>query len=92
MSKEKIEIKETSNQDLENTLALWNDGDVMKFVGIPEGLGETMAGMNQWFKWIEKGRPKRNHYSSYSEILGYCGETFYHIDHEKMNAASLDLK
>ena len=36
-----ITIKETTRNDLPNVQKLWADGDVMKFVGFPEGLHET---------------------------------------------------
>lgn len=89
---ENIIVKETEKADLKNVLALWNDGDVMKFVGFPEGLGETMAGIESWYGWIEKRRPSVNHYSIYTNEIGYCGETFYAIDREHGNASSLDIK
>ncbi len=85
-------IKETEKEDLKNVLELWNSGDVMKFVGFPQGLGETMAGMEAWYRRIEKSRPAVNHYSVYTKELGYCGEAFYAIDHSHGNAASLDIK
>jgi RimJ/RimL family protein N-acetyltransferase len=87
-----IIVKETEREDLKNVLALWNDGEVMKFVGFPEGLGETMEGLEAWYQWIDLGRPNHNHYSIYEENLGYCGEAFYAIDQEHGNAAALDIK
>lgn len=92
MISEQIEIKETQKDDLQNLLGLWNDGDVMKFVGFPNGLGETIEGLEKWYIWIEESRPICNHYSVYSKELGYCGETFYRIDKEHSNSASVDIK
>ena len=92
MISERIEIKETQKDDLRNLLGLWNDGEVMKFVGFPNGLGETIEGLEKWYLWIEESRPICNHYSVYSKELGYCGETFYRIDKEHSNSASLDIK
>ena len=92
MHEQSITIRQTEQADLANTMALWNDGDVMKFVGFPEGLGYTIRQMERWLKWIEDGRPKRNHYSIYEESLGYCGETFYSIDREHGFAGSMDIK
>ncbi len=89
---ENIIVKETEKEDLKNVLALWNDGEVMKFVGFPEGLGETMESVEAWYTWIDSGRPKHNHYSIYEETLGYCGEAFYAIDQEHGNTAALDIK
>ena len=85
-----LEIKETSAEDLENVQRLWADGDVMKFVGFPDGLHETDEEMKDWYSWIESGRPALNHYSIF-ENGQYCGESFYNIDAEHKSAA-LDIK
>lgn len=85
-----INIKETKEDDLDNTLMLWNNGDVMKFVGFPNGLGITNEKIQKWLKYIDSKRPKTNHFSLYDELLGYCGETFYSID--ELGYASLDIK
>lgn len=86
-----ITIKETTKGDLANVKALWADGDVMKFVGFPDGLHKTDEGMSDWFDWISSARPIANHYSIF-EGSTYCGETFYEIDSEHNNCASLDIK
>ena len=49
-----ISINETTKNDLDNILALWNDGEVMKYVGFPNGLGETMENLIRWYGWIKK--------------------------------------
>lgn len=36
-----IEVKETTVEDIHNVQQLWADGDVMRFVGFPDGLHET---------------------------------------------------
>jgi len=87
-----ITIRETGECDLENVLALWNDGDVMKFVGFPDGLCETMDGMVRWYMWIENNRPRVNHYCIYADGFGYCGEAFYALDPDHDHLASLDIK
>lgn len=85
-----IDIRETTASDLKNVQALWADGDVMKYVGFPQGLVKDDNEMADWLKWIEGSRPKTNHYSVYSDGV-YCGETFYSIDDETKRAA-LDIK
>ena len=85
-----IEIKETTARDIENIQRLWADGDVMKFVGFPDGLIETDEEMKNWFMWIESNRPVLNHYSIFEDGK-YCGESFYKIDREHQSAA-LDIK
>ncbi|MBQ6238918.1 MAG: GNAT family N-acetyltransferase [Firmicutes bacterium] len=83
-------IKETTIEDLDNVQKLWADGDVMRFVGFPDGLQRTSEEMKGWFRWIESNRPALNHYSIFEDGK-YCGESFYNIDAEHRSAA-LDIK
>lgn len=85
-----IEIKETTVDGLKNVQRLWADGDVMRFVGFPEGIAETDEAMRSWLDWVIDNRPKANHYSVF-ENGEYCGETSYDIDPE-FKSASLDIK
>lgn len=86
-----ITIKETTANDLANVKRLWADGDVMKFVGFPEGLHETDESMKNWFNWILSSRPIANHFSIFDNDI-YCGETFFDIDVKHGSSASLDIK
>lgn len=85
-----LDIRETTKEDLRNTQLLWADGDVMKYVGFPDGIHETDASMEKWYEWIVLSRPVINHYSIYFGG-NYCGETFYQIDAERKSAA-MDIK
>ncbi len=85
-----IEVKETGITDLDDVRQLWADGDVMRFVGFPDGLRRTEEQMRDWFRWIESNRPALNHYSIF-EDGNYCGESFYELDAEHRSAA-LDIK
>lgn len=85
-----IEVKQTTKKDIANVQQLWADGNVMKYVGFPNGLIETDEAMQRWFKWIESNRPTLNHYSIFEDGV-YCGESFYEIDREHQSAA-LDIK
>ena len=85
-----ITIKETSKEDLKNIQMLWADGDVMRYVGFPEGYHETDEAMRDWLDWLDSKRPMANHYSIY-EGGKYCGETNYIIDTDH-RSASLDIK
>ena len=85
-----IEIKETSAEDLKNVQSLWANGDVMRFVGFPEGLCKTDEEMKNWLDWITSGRPSIDHFSIYEDGV-YCGESFYEIDKERGSAA-MDIK
>ncbi len=83
-------IRETSAEDLDLVQRLWADGEVMHFVGFPNGLIQTDEEMQTWFAWIESGRPVLNHYSIFEDGK-YCGESFYAIDTAHKSAA-LDIK
>lgn len=85
-----LRITETKQSDIENIQNLWADGEVMTYVGFPNGLKQTKDQMLTWYKWIENHRPLINHYSIYEGKV-YCGETFYHIN-PKDHKASLDIK
>ena len=85
-----LEIKETMIEDIKCVQQLWADGDVMKFVGFPDGLHQTDEGMQNWFRWIKSNRPTLNHYSIFEDGK-YCGEAFYEINAEHRSAA-LDIK
>ena len=86
-----ITIKETTKNDLSSVQQLWADGDVMKFVGFPEGLHETDEAMRRWMDRIEAARPVTNHYSIFDDGV-YCGEAFYQLDPKHGNSAALDIK
>lgn len=85
-----IKIKETSKEDLINIMSLWNNGEVMSYVGYPNGFGITLQKLRDWLPWAIS-KPNRCHYSIYHDEIGYCGETFYHVD-EIHRMASLDIK
>lgn len=67
-----VKVKETTVEDINNIQRLWADGDVMKFVGFPEGLHYSDEEMKNWLRWIESSRPALNHYSIFEDDK-YCG-------------------
>jgi RimJ/RimL family protein N-acetyltransferase len=85
-----ITIKETTADDLTNVMELWNNGQVMTYVGFPQGLGTTLEDLYKWLPWAIS-KPLRCHYSIYERDLGYCGECFYNVDIEH-GLALLDIK
>jgi RimJ/RimL family protein N-acetyltransferase len=89
---EMLKIKETTLEDLENVLKLWNDGEVMRFVGLPDGCGITLEELENWYEQLKSRRPLSNHYSIYYDDLGYSGETGYQIFTNNDCIASLDIK
>lgn len=85
-----LEIRETTLEDLKNIQRLWGDGEVMRFVGFPEGLHETDEDLRAWIERLSAARPRVNPWSVYEDGV-YCGETNYCIDPES-RSASLDIK
>lgn len=86
-----VTIRETTENDLSDVQRLWADGNVMKFVGFPDGLQETDEAIARWYQWIVSARPRINHYSVFYNGV-YCGESFYAIDPDHSNATMLDIK
>lgn len=85
-----ITIKETTTEDIEHVRQLWADGDVMRFVGFPDGLHETAEAMVQWLAQLNAAKPAQNHFSIYEDGK-YCGEAGYGLD-EAHKSAWLDIK
>lgn len=85
-----INIKETTKEDLSNIVSLWNNGDVMFYVGFPKGLGVTVEAIEEkWLLSINKN-DKRRHYSIYHDEIGYCGESYYGVKDDGYTV--LDIK
>ncbi len=87
---EEVIIKETDNQDLEDIQRLWNNGEVMRSVGYPDGLGQTFAEMTIWYNSIQESY-RANHYVVLNKDHDFCGELFYRKDLEHKRAG-LDIK
>ena len=85
-----IEIKEATAEDVKQVQRLWADGDVMKFVGFPEGLSESEEAIGEMIRRTAADRPQRNYYAIFEDGV-YCGETSYDIDRDT-ESASLDIK
>jgi len=71
-----IWLKETNDDDLDNLLGLWNNPEVMKYVGLPNGICWDKNDIKKWYIQYKK-EGKFIHYSIYTDELGYCGETGY---------------
>jgi RimJ/RimL family protein N-acetyltransferase len=83
-------IQPTSRADLNDLLRLWNDGQVMQWVGFPDGLGYDREQINSWFSRV-KSDPDRHHFVFRTREIAFCGEVYYALDH-KLERASLDIK
>lgn len=86
----RIIIKETEREDLENIKVLWNDGEVMKWVGFPAGLNQTIDDVKKWWEKIQKSG-QAHHFVVFTKDNEFCGELFYKKD-SKHNRAGLDIK
>lgn len=84
-----LDIHLTGKEDLPNVQRLWAAPAVMRFVGFPEGLQQSMEHLeNQWLPWVQQS-PARQHWSIYADGA-YCGETFYDVD--ETGLATMDIK
>lgn len=84
------EFRETTLAELKNIQRLWADGDVMRYVGFPQGLQEPDEALRAWIEDMPARRPGANHWCIYADGV-FCGETQYCID-EESRSASLDIK
>lgn len=87
----KLEIRETKENDLEDLRRLWADGEVMSFVGFPEGLTKSEDEMKLWYDGLNRHRPLVNHFAIFLNDE-YVGESFYRIDTRHDNLSNLDIK
>lgn len=86
----KVDIRPTEEGDLENVQRLWASPEVMRFVGFPKGLHQSMEHLrNEWLPWVQQP-PVMRHYSVYAQGIGYCGESFYKVD--ETGLACMDIK
>ena len=85
-----LAIRPTGTADLDALRCLWADGEVMKYVGFPEGIEKSRADMEEWLSRIEAARPRKGHYALYFRGV-YCGESYYGIDGPNGRTA-LDIK
>ena len=69
-------VRDVVEADLPDIMRLWNDGETMRFVGFPDGLGVDLAAMRRWWAWVTAD-PRRRAFAIETEDLGYCGEGFY---------------
>lgn len=90
MDLDKVTIKLTEEADLYDLMHLWNNGEVMKYIGFPEGLGYGYSNMKSWFRNINKNDYLR-HYSIYLKNYGLCGETYYNVSKEN-KIANINIK
>ena len=86
----KVIIKPTERKDLENIKDLWNNHEVMKWVGFPEGLDQSINDVTDWWKYIQKNN-NAYHFVVFNKDGKFCGELYYKKE-PKYNRAGLDIK
>lgn len=84
-----LTVRETTESDLPDLASLWGNGEVMRFVGFPEGLHYHEAALREWLG-ATRGDPLRRHFVFHAEGVGFCGELFYRLD--ASGRAELDVK
>lgn len=83
-------VRHTEHRDLPDIARLWADGDVMRFVGFPEGLTLSDTDMQVWWERLSAS-PRARHFAIEDPELGYCGEAYYGAD-AAGDAAEVDIK
>ncbi len=87
---ERVIIRPTEDKDLEDIQRLWNNGEVMKSVGYPDGLNQSLTEMMLWFNNLKEANLTA-HYVVLTKDNSFCGELSYRkvIKHKR---AWLDIK
>lgn len=86
----RVIIKTTKEEDLKYFQLLWNNREVMKWVGYPEGLNVTIDKLKKWLEKINKSSMRKS-FVVFQADNSFCGELFYEID-KKHQRAGLDIK
>ena len=95
---EQVDLHPTHQDDLAFLLQLWNDGEVMSYVGYPQGLGIDEQGMEAWFTRLGVDRGvDRKHWIVKDEQGERIGEAFYKVeqeycDYRAENMVHVDIK
>lgn len=85
-----IRVRPTTEADLPELVALWNDGRVMRWVGFPDGLGCDLEQARGWWERTSAD-PDRHHFVIEAAGIGFAGELFYRVEPEARRAG-LDVK
>ena len=94
----RVRLRPTQLEDLKFLQALWNDGEVMRYVGYPQGLGIDDRGIWEWFERLERHRGvDREHWIIENERGEPIGEAYYKAEREYCGfraerMAQIDLK
>lgn len=83
-------LERTDRSHLAFLVGLWNDPDVMRWVGLPDGLGMSERAAVDWLRRIETD-PTRHHFVVLDTAGTFCGEAYYALDDPPFTAG-LDIK
>jgi RimJ/RimL family protein N-acetyltransferase len=90
MQENRVNVSWTRQGHLPDLLRLWNDGRVMRWVHIPDGLGYDLGDAARWLDRVD-ANPDQHHFVVHHDDIGFCGELNYRVDGSH-NSASLDIK
>ena len=85
-----LTVRQTTAADLDDVGRLWANGEVMRWVGFPDGLHYDEEELRRWLAWVGES-PDRRHFIVLDDEVGFCGEVFSDVDREARRAA-LDVK
>jgi RimJ/RimL family protein N-acetyltransferase len=86
----RVTLGRTTQEDLPFLKSLWNDGRVMKWVGFPNGVGDTDETMAAWFR-KRSSDPTFFHFIVWDTDNCRCGEVCYGVE-TGQHRAGLDVK
>ncbi len=86
---EHLVVRPTKQPDLPRLGELWADPEVMKWVGFPDGMPQTVDELEGWFARLSES--SRSHHYVVENHGKFCGEVFYRVDDPPITA-SLDIK
>jgi RimJ/RimL family protein N-acetyltransferase len=87
---EQVRLQSTREVDLPELTALWNNGEVMQWVGFPNGLGYTPEKSAKWLDGFNKS-PHMYHFSARTMDGEFLGELACNLDTANRRAG-LDIK
>ncbi len=87
---EQLQLTSTRGQDLPDLIALWNDGEVMRWVGFPNGLGYTAEKAAAWLEGVRTSS-RSYHFCARAGTGEFLGEVFCKVD-DGSRRAGLDIK
>jgi len=85
-----VALRATTEDDLLDLVALWNDGRVMGWVGFPDGLAYTLKDAHAWWRRL-RGDPRRHHFVVAAPGVRFAGEAYWRLEPE-YRRAGLDIK